>query len=89
VDERKRNLCGHGSSYAHSGRAGTLRRRPLNVSDVNKALKEAVRKVVIDPEAGSLSIHWHHANEAQEGLSFSVRPFAKNRLIRTAALERP
>jgi hypothetical protein len=40
-------------------------------------LKEAVSKIVIDPEAGSLTIHWHHADEAQEGLWFSVRPFAK------------
>jgi hypothetical protein len=38
------------------------------VSDVNKALKEAVSKIVIDPEAGSLTIHWHHADESSRGV---------------------
>jgi len=33
------------------------------------ALKEAMSKIVIDPE--------NHVDEAQEGLWFSVRPFAK------------
>ncbi len=40
-----------------------LRGKPLDVSDVNKALKEVVSKIVFDPEAGKLAIHWHHAPE--------------------------
>jgi hypothetical protein len=40
-----------------------LRRKPLNVVDANKALKEAVSKIVLDPEEGELIIHWHHASE--------------------------
>jgi hypothetical protein len=53
-----------------------LRHKPFKVSDANKALKEAVSKIVIDPEAGSLTIYWHHADEPQAGPPFSVRPFA-------------
>jgi hypothetical protein len=30
-----------------------LRRKPFKVSDANRALKEAVSKVVINPQAGS------------------------------------
>jgi hypothetical protein len=33
------------------------------VAVVNKALKEAVGKIVLDPEAGRLAIHWHRASE--------------------------
>ena len=40
-----------------------LQRKPLNVSEVNRALKEAVNKIVFDPEAGKLALHWHHAPE--------------------------
>jgi hypothetical protein len=39
-----------------------LQRKPLNVSEANRALKEAVNKIVFDPE-GKLALHWHHAPE--------------------------
>lgn len=39
-----------------------LQRKPLNVSEANRALKEAVSKIVFDPE-GKLTLHWHHAPE--------------------------
>jgi hypothetical protein len=35
-----------------------LRRKPLNILQVNNALKEAVSKIVLDPKAGTLTIHW-------------------------------
>jgi DNA invertase Pin-like site-specific DNA recombinase len=48
-----------------------LSRKPLNVVEANKALKEAVGKIVLDPEAGRLAIHWHHAPERPtEGVPF-------------------
>ena len=51
-----------------------LRRRPLNVSEVNKVLKEAVNKIVFDPEAGRLAIHWQHAPERPtEDVPFASR----------------
>jgi DNA invertase Pin-like site-specific DNA recombinase len=51
-----------------------LRRKPLNVIQVNNALKEAVSKLVLDPKAGTLTIHWQHASEQpQEGIPFFSR----------------
>lgn len=50
-----------------------LRRKPLKVADVNKALKEAVSRIVIDPEAGQLAIYWHHSTEATDGGPFFSR----------------
>ncbi len=47
-----------------------LRRKPLNVREVNGALKEAVSKIIFDPE-GTLTIYWHHAPEQpDEGIGF-------------------
>ena len=40
-----------------------LRRKSLNVVEANRALKEAVSKIVLDPEAGRLAIYWQHAPE--------------------------
>jgi hypothetical protein len=39
----------------------TLTRKPLNIVHANKALKEAVSRVVINPESAELLLHWHHA----------------------------
>jgi hypothetical protein len=38
-----------------------LTRKPLNVVEANKALKEAVSRIVINPESTALTLHWHHA----------------------------
>jgi DNA invertase Pin-like site-specific DNA recombinase/flagellar motility protein MotE (MotC chaperone) len=38
-----------------------LTRKPLNIVQANKALKEAVSRVVINPESAELLLHWHHA----------------------------
>jgi DNA invertase Pin-like site-specific DNA recombinase len=37
-----------------------LSQYPLSIALANKALKEAVSQIVLDPEAAMLSIHWHH-----------------------------
>jgi Recombinase/Recombinase zinc beta ribbon domain len=40
-----------------------LTRKPLNVVEANKTLKEAVSHIVINPETAELVLHWHHAPE--------------------------
>ena len=50
-----------------------LRGKPFSVAVVNKALKEAVSKIVLDPEAGRLAIHWHHASEPTDDVPFFSR----------------
>jgi hypothetical protein len=47
-----------------------LQRKPLNVVEANKALKESVSKIVLDPEEGTFAIHWHHATEPTEDVPF-------------------
>jgi DNA invertase Pin-like site-specific DNA recombinase len=43
-----------------------LEQKPLNVVEANKALKQAVAKIVMMPEAATLAIYWAHAAEPQE-----------------------
>jgi hypothetical protein len=48
-----------------------LTARPLNVSDVNKALKQAVSKIVMDTDWGTLTFYWHHAEDPSEPITFA------------------
>jgi Recombinase/Recombinase zinc beta ribbon domain len=48
-----------------------LTQRPLNVSDVNKALKQAVSKIVMDTDWGTLTFYWHHAEDPSEPITFA------------------
>ncbi|HEX4713303.1 MAG TPA: hypothetical protein VH164_00075, partial [Ktedonobacteraceae bacterium] len=51
-----------------------LRRKPLSVPEVNKALKETMSKIVIDPEEGRLWVYWHHhEGEPTNGGAFYSR----------------
>ena len=51
-----------------------LRSKPFNVAVANKALKEAVSKIVLEPKEGTFSIYWHHAPEnPTEGAPFFSR----------------
>jgi DNA invertase Pin-like site-specific DNA recombinase len=43
-----------------------LGQSPLNVAEANRVLKQAIRKMIMRPAAGRLSIHWHHTEEPQE-----------------------
>jgi hypothetical protein len=43
------------------------------VATVNKALKQAVRQIVLDAEAGTLTIRWDHAGEAAQNIPFFSR----------------
>jgi DNA invertase Pin-like site-specific DNA recombinase len=49
----------------------TLAQKPLNVSDVNKVLKQAVSKMVMDTDQGTLTFHWHHADDPSEPIRFA------------------
>jgi len=40
-----------------------LTHKPLSVVEANKALKEVVNRIVINPETAELLLHWHHAPE--------------------------
>jgi hypothetical protein len=48
-----------------------LTQKPLNISDVNKALKQAVSKIVMDAERGTLTFHWHHAQDPSDPITFA------------------
>jgi DNA invertase Pin-like site-specific DNA recombinase len=51
-----------------------LRQKPFSVSEVNKALKEAASKIVLDPEEGRLWVYWHHhEGEPTDGGPFYSR----------------
>jgi flagellar motility protein MotE (MotC chaperone) len=50
-----------------------LGRKPLNVAEANKALKEVVSKMVLDPEGSRLTIHWHHSDMSTEAGPFFSR----------------
>ncbi len=38
----------------------TLMETPFDAARANKALKEVLEKIVIDPEQGNMSLHWRH-----------------------------
>jgi hypothetical protein len=48
-----------------------LTRKPLNVSEANRAMKQAVSKIVMDAADGTLTFHWHHADQPFEPLTFA------------------
>jgi hypothetical protein len=65
--ERLRSLRAHRDTLASPYVARRLQaleqaltRKPLNVVEANKALKEAVSRIVINPET-EVTLHWHHA----------------------------
>jgi Recombinase/Recombinase zinc beta ribbon domain len=43
-----------------------LSQSPLNIAEANRALKQAVRKMVLDPARGQIAIHWSHTDEPQQ-----------------------
>jgi hypothetical protein len=46
---------------------------PMDTEAANKALRGAVRKMTMRPQAGRLDILWHHAEEPQETLFMTSR----------------
>jgi DNA invertase Pin-like site-specific DNA recombinase len=51
----------------------TLRKKPLDVKEANGALREAVSRIVVDPEAARLTIHWRHSEEPTDDIPFYSR----------------
>jgi hypothetical protein len=77
--ERLRSLRAHRDTLASPYVARRLQalehaltRKPLNIVEANKALKEAVSRIVFNPETAELTLHWHHAPEQ----STDAGPFA-------------
>jgi hypothetical protein len=68
-----------------------LTQKRLNVSDANRALKQAVGKIVMDTECGTLTFHWHHADEPSDPIHFAWVPTMNKEHQRTpnANGERP
>lgn len=50
-----------------------LTAEPMDTEEANKALRAAVRKMVMRPQEGRLNILWHHAEEPQETLFMTSR----------------
>jgi hypothetical protein len=45
----------------------------MDTEEANKALRGAVRKMIMRPQEGLLDIFWHHAEEPQETLFYTSR----------------
>jgi hypothetical protein len=43
-----------------------LTRDPFDVAEANGALRQVVKKIVVDPKTASLDIYWHHSDEIDE-----------------------
>jgi DNA invertase Pin-like site-specific DNA recombinase len=52
-------------------KALTLKR--FDVAEANAALRQAVRKIVMDVDTGTLAIHWHHAPDDPQEFHFPSR----------------
>jgi DNA invertase Pin-like site-specific DNA recombinase len=50
-----------------------LTQKPLDTEEANKALRGAVRKMVMHPKEGTLDILWHHADAPQEAVFVTSR----------------
>jgi DNA invertase Pin-like site-specific DNA recombinase len=50
-----------------------LAAEPMNTEEVNKALRGAMRKMVVRPQEGRLDILWHHAEQPQETVFITTR----------------
>jgi hypothetical protein len=61
------------STEAAQALTKALTREPMDAEEANKALRGAVRKMIMRPQEGRLDIQWHHADEAQETLFFTSR----------------
>jgi DNA invertase Pin-like site-specific DNA recombinase len=43
-----------------------LRNPKATVAETNRVLREAIRRIVLDPEQGRLWVRWHHSDEVQD-----------------------
>ncbi len=45
--------------------SSVLSQSPLNVAEANRVLKQAIRKMVLDPARGQIDLYWNHTEEPQ------------------------
>jgi DNA invertase Pin-like site-specific DNA recombinase len=57
-----------------------LTAEPMDTEAANKALRVAVRKMIMRPQEGTLEILWHHANEPQEIVFVTKRFWEANQI---------
>jgi hypothetical protein len=43
-----------------------LTRDPFDVAEANQALRQVVKKIVVDPKMASLEVHWHHSDQIED-----------------------
>ena len=43
-----------------------LTRDPFDVAEANRALRQVMKKIVVDPKSATLEVHWHHSEEIDE-----------------------
>lgn len=70
---RRDTLAGVGVLRRLEAIERALTREPLNVSEANKSLKQAVSNIVMDAERGTLTVYWHHADDPSDPIFFTSR----------------
>jgi DNA invertase Pin-like site-specific DNA recombinase len=50
-----------------------LERKPINVTEANRALRQAVSRIVLDPEQVTLTIFWLHAEQRPQEVQLYTR----------------
>ncbi len=50
-----------------------LTQEPIDVAEANKALRGAVRKLIMRPQETAMDILWHHADEPQKIFFYTSR----------------
>jgi hypothetical protein len=60
-----------------------LTHRNKSVSETNRALRQAIRRIMLDPEQGRLWVQWHHSDEIQDILCVSKHTSWKEGVITT------
>jgi DNA invertase Pin-like site-specific DNA recombinase len=73
LEERRDTLASTNVTKRLAAVEKALTNEPMDVGEANKALRGAVRKMVMRPQQGTLDIYWHHAEEPQETLFITKR----------------
>lgn len=71
--ERREVLMGTNVEKRLAAVEKALTAEPMDTEEANKALRGAVRKMIMKPQEGRLDILWHHAEEPQETLFMTNR----------------
>ncbi|MCW5701754.1 MAG: recombinase family protein [Bradyrhizobium sp.] len=71
--ERRDTLTGTNVKMRLAAIEKAFTKEPIDTEETNKALRAAVRKMIMRPQEGRLDILWHHAEEPQETLFYTNR----------------